>query len=249
MRVLRLSTSQETSGSTPPEARSRAIAERMLAEATGEPVETVVKFVWPDARLPHAVDRWLEQYRPDIVFLWVSSYPVCKQTAARHLYARHARVASALERACAMPLIAHLLPRAPGFDVIRRSVRRVVGVAADVEPAEAAEAVEATIRTILRHERLALVVRGSPKPVYITAAGGRAAADARWREFFDAVRATSARLHVPYLADDEDATDEHVLAFREPDALHLNAAGHARYGLIDGQALVEAWRATAAAIG
>jgi hypothetical protein len=242
MKVLRLSTSSESEGSTPPELRARAVAERAIAEASGEPVETVVKFIWPDPRLPGLVERWLNEHEPDAVLIKVASYTVCKTSVALRLAPRHRRVARAVERIGATRLVAFGLPRVPGWGLVQRGLRRTVGVSGFFEPADVARTIEETMRCVLQRERVALVVRAPTRPPYVTEDGGRAEAVKRWQELFDALAATCRTLHVTYLTEDAAWTDEQILATRAPDQAHWGDLGHRVYGEAEGHALLEAWR-------
>ena len=74
MLVLRIGTSNDVAGGLPEEQRAWHIASRMLGEASGEPVETILKRAWPTAEIPDHVGRWMDEYHPDVVVLQVSNF-------------------------------------------------------------------------------------------------------------------------------------------------------------------------------
>ncbi len=72
MRVLRLGNSQDLNSLVPELQRSWRIAERMLQEAAGERVETVLKPILMSAQVPDIVDGWMVRYCPEVVVLIAS---------------------------------------------------------------------------------------------------------------------------------------------------------------------------------
>jgi len=242
MRLLRVSTSEETDGDTPSEERFGAIATDVLERSTGERVEVLTRVGWPDARLPVAVDRWLNDFRPDLVYFKTMSFPVCVQTVATRLLGTHTRLGAIAGTAGRMPVVARAFPRIPGAGGVQRLVRRSVGVAALIEPEEMVRIVEACIRAVVRRENVGLAVRAPYRPVYVVAPGARIVADARWAAFHEPVAALCRSLSVEYVDEEVDWDDERTLRLRAPDGLHLNAAGHRAHGQADGDAPVRAWR-------
>lgn len=74
IRILRLGNSDDTSPGIPDDQRAYALAAQVLEDAAGQPVETVVRTIWPDPELPGLIDEWLDRYKPDLVFLKVTWY-------------------------------------------------------------------------------------------------------------------------------------------------------------------------------
>lgn len=74
MRLLRLTNSYDTDPAIAEDANKKTLVESLFQQATGEPMETIVRVVWPDPVLPELIDKWLKRYQPDVVLLVVSSY-------------------------------------------------------------------------------------------------------------------------------------------------------------------------------
>lgn len=239
---MRLSSSAETDGTTSSDARSRSVVERILEEGLGVPVHTTTRRVWPQPKLPEVVDAWLDRYEPDLVYVKGSAYAVCKQTVALHLAGKHPRVSRLVERAGATRVVAHGLPHVPGFNSVRRGLRRTVGVAGYFEPADVVRTLESCMRAIFRREHVGLVVRAPVKPVFVTLPSARRAADERWLALHEGLRDVCRALHVPYVDEDAYWPDERILANHEPDMVHLNEAGHTYFGELEGKAMLEVAR-------
>ena len=161
MRILRLSTSDDLHPSVPDELRGYRIVERTVAAETGEPVETILREIWPEANLPDVVGAWLDRYEPDIVFLRVSSFWASYQSVPLKL--RRSRLGApgrALARAgfaaAEVPRVGH----SRAFIAFRDAARRVIGGATYFTPEEVIERLTLTMRRVLRREGVLLIVRG-----------------------------------------------------------------------------------------
>ena len=53
--------------------RASAVATALEA-ATGQPVELVIKPIWPDELLPGRIERWMRDEHPDLVFFSVPGF-------------------------------------------------------------------------------------------------------------------------------------------------------------------------------
>ncbi|GIW18813.1 MAG: hypothetical protein KatS3mg064_1970 [Tepidiforma sp.] len=226
MKLLRIGISDDVFGPLRDEERSWHIVQERLAAAFGEPVETVLKSAWPNDAYPDVIERWVEREQPDAVFLAVASYWVSFPSAPLRL--QRSRLAG-------LPLIGRLGLRASGnpviahnaaFRALRRAAFSSVGYAYHFEPAECAARVEEAARRILRHEDIALGIRG-PMPLGIPLPP-RIAAESRARlaDFERRVRGICERLHVAYQppGPGEPPSRSELQA----DLTHVNARGHAR---------------------
>src|SRR5690349_658619 len=74
VRVLRLGNSNDHVGAVPADQQSWKVAERAFSEQLGEPVETILKRVWPNSDLPTILDRWVTEFEPDLVVLQVNNF-------------------------------------------------------------------------------------------------------------------------------------------------------------------------------
>lgn len=231
--------SETIAGPFPPGERASGIASRILAGATGEPVDLVVRRVWPSADLPAIVDEWLARYRPELVQISMSTFPACYASVPIRLERAWGARGRAVGRAGLAIVGEGWLPHHPGFRAARWLARHTIGAAAYFEPEELIRTWEAVFRAVLRTERAGLVVLLSPRPTYVDT--DRRDADARWRRLRDGVFGACVRLHVHCPDLDSGQTDADLRRQRDRHGLELNAIGHQRWGKIAGEALVEAW--------
>ena len=166
VRVLRLANSDDVVGDVPPALRSAAISERVLAEAVGEPVETVRRTVWPSDDLPDLVERWIGRYEPDLVSLTVASFWVAFASVPLRLQRRLPVIgpplASFAFRAAGNERLAHNA----AFRAVRRTMLRCIGGDYHFEPEYIVPLMEECFRRVLRSEDVGLAVRG-PAPLLI----------------------------------------------------------------------------------
>ncbi len=242
MRILRLSNSNDVNPLVPEAERAQVIAEQVVAELTGEAVETIVKVIWPAPELPGIVAGWLERYQPDVVFIVTSSYWVTYESVPLRVERRAGILGKALARVGfkvgGNPAVASSSP----FRFGRRAAARTIGGETYFTPAEAAGYVADVLRRVLARESVVAVVRG---PLHVFNSSGTPEGQARSRQRLlelDALLAETCRtLHVPYSRVAESSTPDLLL----PDEVHENAAGSRVYGEIEGRAIAEAWLAAA----
>lgn len=239
--VLRLGSSLDFSGELPPGSRAWQVAERMLAEASGQPVKTVVKPVWPSPQVPKLLERWLDEYQPDIVLVVISSYWVETEVVGvrvRKLGFAGRKLESVSRQAAGRPVVAGSTPYLWG----RRLLLRTVGGSTNFSPEEIEAHVESWLRVVLRKESAAPAVVGTPfSPDTLATRRAQGRASARKDELRARLRAACERLNV-YWEMPRHAPDAFDPSLRLADRVHFNELAHARMGEIDGRALVETWR-------
>ena len=74
MRILRLGSSIDSEGETPFEERAASLAAGILASASGEQVETILRMPRPNERMPEIVEGWVAELQPEIVCFNISSH-------------------------------------------------------------------------------------------------------------------------------------------------------------------------------
>ena len=84
MHILRLSHSGDTFPGVPEEARSASITARAIQAATGKPVDTTSRHLWPAQELPDLIESWIARYQPDVVIFWVNCYWFTYLNLPRH---------------------------------------------------------------------------------------------------------------------------------------------------------------------
>ncbi len=245
MQVLRLGNSYERDPNIPPEANKSAVADRLLAEATGEAVETTNRTIWPDPGLPDLVDRWLDRYQPELVLLVVTSYWFTHVSLPLAIERRFGRVGKPIARAGDRLVHKPWLARNRAFNVARSAARGAIGGDTHFTPEQVIESMETCIRRILAHEEVALAVRG-PRIAFATEGSAKAKRVAEQRRStVDRHMAEFCRqLHVEYIAYDTGVAPDAAQEEFQADGVHVTEAVHAEQGRIEGEAMLRAWKQT-----
>lgn len=242
MRVLRLGTSNDSATSIPDEGRGWRLAERMLAESAGVPVETILKRAWPNASLPGLVDRWLDEFQPDLVVLQVNNFWYGYESVPLWLERRLGRAGKGIST------VGLRVGKSPRFaesrwaQLANRRLLRVLPGATYFTVPDVAAGMEAAMRKVLAREGIVLIVRGNEHwPEFPMATRRFNRRNARRNAAMSAaMRATCERMRVPYYERPTVAKQE--LRFLLSDgAWHNNEAGERLQGEFDGRAMAEAW--------
>lgn len=241
MKILRLGISDDTYGDLPLAQRSWKLAEGRMADATGLPWETRLAASWPASGLAEATEVSINEFRPDLVLLccaayWVS-YPSVPLRLRRSGLPGSNRAARLGLWAASVPAIGHTAV----FRLARNALTRANAAGFYFEPATALERIERVIRTVLRHEDIALAVRG-PLPLAIPGSAAVAAECERRRAEFDAGLVSFCdSLHVAYYGFGPGAT--HPASELLSDRIHVTGAGHARRAPVEFEVMLRAWNA------
>lgn len=254
MRILRLSHSGDFFPGVPEEARSAQITARAVEAATGQPVETISRRLWPTPELPDLVEAWIPRYKPDVVIFWVNNY-----------WFTYAKVGKApqlgrpVTRAAGRPAAGGRFRRA----IVRRAARArrqlLIWRGAGrefFEPQEVVALSETIIRRILCHKEVSLIVRGAewsslysvrrrkPRPPSVTLfnRSRHARAEARRLVVHRALASLCEQLQVPYFGA-EDGLAYIREGYLCNDGIHSNAQNHVRMAAQETGAILEAWNA------
>ncbi|MBK7329135.1 MAG: SGNH/GDSL hydrolase family protein [Dehalococcoidia bacterium] len=240
MKVLRYGISDDEFGELPAEQRSWHLAARGLEELTGQPWETVIKRSWPGSAWSEEVERDIAEERPDMVALlcvafWVS-YPSAPLKVHRSRLPGTHQLARFGFWAASKPLLGDRW----FFHAARRLVNREATAAFFFEPEVALARVEQVIRVVLRHEDIALAVRG-PLPLSIAGSGHfRAICEARRAALDQGLAELCRSLHVEYIGF--DAAAAHPKDELLGDRIHVNARGHTRRAGQEFDVMARAWK-------
>ena len=243
MRVLRLGTSNDDAGGVPVEERAWKVAELILAESAGEPVETILKRAWPNPSLPLRVQQWLDEYRPDLVVLQVNNFWYGYESTPLWFERRFGRAGVRLSR---LGLRVGKSPRFVDNRWAQLVNRRVLGIlpgATYFTIPEVARTVEIAIRGVLAREGVVLLVRGNENWTNFPMASRRFNRRNAERNaaMSAAMRSLCSRLRVPY-AEREPLSRDELKPTLTPAGWHNSAEGERLIGEFDGHAMADAWR-------
>lgn len=244
MRILRLTNSNDFNDDIPEHLRGDAITRNAVAEAIGEPVETVSRAFWPSPRLPGLLEGWLNEYQPDAVLIRAAAYWVSFESVPLRIERRLGAFGSwpaGLGRAIGSePTVASnwLARRA------RRLAVRAIGGDTYFTPAAAAEHVGDLLRVIRAKESLVTVVRG-PGHAHNTAGtkGGLRRAQQRNREFEALLEDLCGKMHATFVSAAPAAAAAHALG---KDDVHSTAEGQRAFADLEAKAIAAAWAAGSA---
>jgi hypothetical protein len=245
VRILRLGSSVDIHGETPAELRAAAIAERRLADAAGCAFETVLKIAWPTADLPDVVGRSVSEIQPDIVCFNISSFWCESEVVSLRLGDHLGPVGRLLARWLERATVRYEFMTNPLTRLARRLALATIGGRPPFSPGEAAAAIDATLRRIVRSEGATVVVAGSPYSAAVDGgAGARRRAGERRRELFERLRQTCESLTIPYDLP-EYCPDAWARGIRGRDRAHFGDEMHRVCGELQGRLMVDGWSASA----
>lgn len=244
VKVLKLCTSDETAGDIPDSQRAYSVAERFIAAATGEPVQTTLRPIWPDDGLPDLIDRWLDRYEPDMVLFVVSPFWMTFESTPLKLQRKFGRLGTAVGGAGARVGGYSRISGTKPMQWLRRGAVAAIGGEYYFTPSYISELVERCGRRVLAREDVELVVRG---PLEALGHHGTAAtlrrAHARRNECERRLIEVCARLHAPYVTRAAPQSDDVNRANFGGDFVHTNVDAHRERGELEGRALAAAWSA------
>lgn len=158
MKILRLTTSNDVVQSGP---GSRIDwLQRLGEERFGEPLEIVVKPVWPDSRLPAAAGRWIAQEKPDIVWMLVQNFWYEYLSVPKKLERKFGRAGKAASTAGFRAADVPWLSQNAIFRQGRRLLQATVGGDPHFTVPDLYQVVEGVARAALRDEGRQFIVWG-----------------------------------------------------------------------------------------
>jgi len=242
MRILRLTNSSDLHAGVAPELRAAAIVERVVGHATGEAVESMVRAIWPTPDLPNRIDRWIERFQPDVIFLRSTSFWCTYESAPLRIERRLGRLGKPLATA-GLGLGGNTwLVERRAFKLARTAVMRTIGGDPHFTPEQASGVVAEVLRRAVARESTVAVVRG-PAQFHNSAAtaAGYRRAQARLAALDSLTAEACRKLHIRYLSavgmNDDPAS-------RLGDALHDGETAHQVMGEFEGRAIAEEWLAS-----
>ena len=247
IRLLRLTNSDDLVSDAPPEQRAAAVAERILAEASGEDVDAVMKAIWPKPELPGIIAGWVERYEPDLVIIRISSYWFTYESVPLRLERALGRWSGRLTKlgkdAAANQLIGH--NRA--FKLLQKGMLRTIGGATLLTADQTVEVAEACLRPILAREGVGVVVRGPRTPFGGFRSRAALLKSEEKRQYVNRRLAEVCQRHHITFAPFESMEEVLDPGTRLGDGVHINARGQLLTGTMEGEALIREWRRVGAA--
>ena len=204
------------------------------------------KSVWPDAKFPATLQKWLARYQPDIVYLNVVSFWFQYESVPlrmERLFGRFGKkVSDAGFNIASNRVLAHNRP----FRAFRGMAQRTIGGDNHFTSHEVIECMSECIRLVLRREGTVLVVSGpGSRNDHSVTPWKRRRNERRRQEVDGALKSLCEQLHVQYEGVQQPRwkAREEVGGQRIGDGLHFNASGHARRAEEMFQSIHRAWEA------
>jgi hypothetical protein len=244
VRILRLTNSNDMLADLPPEQMGAAIAEQVVRERTGEPVETVTRVVWPSSALPGILEGWLDRYQPDVVFLRAPAYWVSYESVPLRLQRRLGPLGKwpgelGLKIGGNPRFAASRAGRAA-----RKLMMRTIGGDTYFTAEQATSHVAAVFRAVIARESIVPAILGPGHPVDSSATSkGHERATRRVDEFDARLRAVCETLHIAFATA---RNVDHADSLLRADELHEGPEGQRLYGELEGHVIADAWLAAVA---
>jgi hypothetical protein len=208
--------------------RHEILRERLEAEF-GEPVEVIVKSIWPDERMVSVIGHWLDETETDAIYLNVTSYPFVYES----LPLRLRRVLGPLGPAVGDAGLRFADSKRWAHNAVFRTVRRwgqaTIGGDTHFTCDEVIERFSEVIRLIARREGACLIVKG-PKGAVQTGITLREQRRKEAKRLYvhHALQGLCERLHIDYIGRETPLWRARLSrGVTAGDGLHANAAGHA----------------------
>ena len=242
--MLRVGTSNDESGNVPESSRAWFVAEKMLAEATGEPVETILKRGWPNESYALAVSRWMEEYRPEIVVLQVNNFWYGHESVPLWFERRFGRAGKKVNSLTDRVGKTEWFAESRFGLALSRGLGRMLPSATHFSIKEIVACMEAAMRKVLAEEGSILLVRGNENWAQLPFASERQNRRnlARNAQMSAAMQQLCDRLHVPYFERGLVPKDEMGIVLNGA-RWHNSAEGERRIGEFDGEAMLAAFEA------
>lgn len=231
VRVLLLGDSNDTGAWVRPERRKHVLAGERLAQDLGEPVEFVVRGIWPTEDLPRRIEEWIREAEPEVIYLGTGSYWFTYRSVPLRVKRLLGRIGgeaagNAGFRVAKSERWAHNAV----FRTVRRVLQSTIGGDTHFTVDETIDRMTECIRVAARAEGAVLVVKGPHGKSRYGARRREFANDERKRlQFHSALEELCSQLHATY-----DGVGEGGVRHQAPyqrgttsgDGLHANEIRH-----------------------
>lgn len=200
MRILFLASSNDTGNWVAPTQKKHAIAGERLAAELGEPVEWVVKGIWPTPDLPGLVERWAAESEPDLIYVNTGSYWFLYRSVPLRVKRLLRRVGGeSVGEAGAKVARSRKWAHNAAFRTTRRILQNTIGGDTNFTSQEVIDRMSECIRIAARAEGTVVVVKGPlGKSRYSRSERGFRRDEAERLKLHTALERLCEQLHVTY---------------------------------------------------
>jgi hypothetical protein len=161
MRILFLGSSNDAGDWVPPTQKKHILAGARLEEDLGEPVEWIVRGIWPREDLPKRVEAWIEESKPDVIYLNTGSHWFLYRSVpdrVKRLLGKVGgeRLGDAGARIARSPRCAHNRP----FRALRKVLQETIGGDTYFTTQQVIDRMSECLRVSVRSEGAIVVVKG-----------------------------------------------------------------------------------------
>jgi len=231
VRVLFLGSSNDTGDWVPQTAKKHVLAGERLAAEIGEPVEWVVKSIWPTEDLAQRVGIWMAETQPDVVYLNTASYWFLYRSVPKRVKRLLGRVGGErIGEAGARVAKSERWAHNAVFRGIRKALQETIGGDPYFSTQQVIDRISETVRVAARDESTVVVVKGPHGTRRLSARKQAFERDERERlKLHHALEQLCAQLHVTYDGVGEGGVREQA-AYRRGvstgDRMHADAELH-----------------------
>lgn len=210
MRILYLGTSDDRGPASKGTASAPDIVQELLESSLGSEVEVVVKEAWPNENLARVLERWMDEYDPDVVVICVNGYWFSYDSVPLKLGRVLGRGGEGLGnvglRLADLRWLAH--------NIVFRTARRIATVAIGGDTPfsgrQVVERMEECVRVAVRREGTVVAMRGAEgQSPYAERARGRLRKERVRSGVNHALAEMCERQHVHFMAREEPLWRSH----------------------------------------
>jgi hypothetical protein len=235
VRILLLGNSNDTGTWFEGGRKRHEILREKLAAEFGEPLEIIVKALWPTENVAERMEEWLDTFEPDLVYLGINPFWFQYESVPLRMKRILGKKAgTAVSNAGFAVARKRRLAHNAVFRTMRRWTTRLIGGDTYFTPQEVIERISACIRLCVRNESTILLVKGPQGRAKPNLSAREIARRERRRgEIYAGLKPFCDQLHVTYIGNAtaawrSDPNPPKSSENRVGDGLHSNAKGHER---------------------
>jgi hypothetical protein len=213
-----------------------------LADALGEPVDTVLKRAWPNDRFPLYVEDCLQEHDPDMVVLQVNNFWYGHESAPLWFERRFGRAGVALNKAALNVGKTAWMSDTRWAQMVNRRLLAGLPKATHFTVEQVTCAMESAMRKVAAREGIVLLVRGNEHWAAMPMAtrGFNRRNAARNAAMSSAMRHLCGQLRVPYF--ERAAVSAGEMETLNGAGWHNNEEGERKLGEFDFASMLAAWQ-------